>query len=96
MGVLAVRRRVVGVRMGVTDTRVTVQTVPVPISAMPVGMPVSRMRRVCNTAQRHDAEADTSERQAERVGIHWVVRRAYNAKGSEPHRNRGDRVTPYR
>jgi hypothetical protein len=37
------------------------------------GVAVTRVRCLCETAQRHDAEANSTERQAERVGVHdWV------------------------
>jgi hypothetical protein len=51
-----------------TVAAVTVAAVTVPVS----GMPVTCVRRVCETAQRHDAETNTPERQAERVGVHGL------------------------
>ena len=50
----------------------TVAAVTVPMSVPVSGMPVTCVRRVCETAQRHDAETNTPERQAERVGVHGL------------------------
>ena len=62
-------------RMAMSGMRVRVRAVRVPAGAMPVGMAMNRMRCLCETAQRHDAEANTSERQTERVGVHCLAAR---------------------
>ena len=69
-----------GVTVGVPTVAirpVRVAGVPVPAVAMAVcsvGVAVARVcRRLCETAQSHDAETNTAKRQTERVGIHeWM------------------------
>ena len=60
--------------MAVTGMRVT--SVPVPLGTVAV----TRVRRLCETAQRHDAETNTPERQTERVGVHGWLRARLRAK----------------
>ena len=56
----------------VPGTAMTVAAVTHPMGVPVSGMPVTCVRRVCETAQRHDAETNTSERQAERIGVHGL------------------------
>ena len=63
------------VMAGVTAVPWAAMTVAAVIVSMGVpvtGMPVICVRRVCETAQRHDAESNTPERQAERIGVHGL------------------------
>ena len=52
-----------------TAVRMTT-AVGVPVATVPVRVGVTRMCCVCETAQRHDAKTNTTERQSERVGVH--------------------------
>ena len=65
------RGRVTSVGVAMRMARVSVACVPVTLAVR--GVAVTRVRRVCETAQSHDAEANSAKRQTERVGVHGVV-----------------------
>ena len=73
---MTLRVAMVRVAMAVSDSTLCT------VAAVPMSVGMSRMCRLCETAQRHDAKANTAKRQTERIGVHgWVSARPITKKG---------------